>query len=145
MRGAISIFMLGIFCTALTSSAISVYIFHDVDKEEIGHWSEAFGGLCIESVLFTLVLGGGVALLTLFGRRLLHLKGHSPRAELSLLLGIGTTVIQYPWDLVGRVALPKLRGYSLTLYLVSAIILCSIVLLRDNFKEMKLALSRTAR
>jgi hypothetical protein len=75
MLRAILLLMLGVFCTALFSAAISVYIFHDVDKDKIGHWNEAFAGLCAESVLFTVVVGGGVALLTLLGRHLFHLKG----------------------------------------------------------------------
>jgi len=42
--------MLGIFCTALFLDAISVYIFHDVDKNKIGHWNEAFADLSIEAL-----------------------------------------------------------------------------------------------
>lgn len=137
MRRAILLLMLGIFCTALFSSAVSVYMFHDVDKEMIGHWNEAFAGLCTESVLFTVIVGGGVALLTLLGRRLFHLKGYSPRSTLGFFLGVGVTVIQYPWDFVGRVAFPKLADFSLSLYLVVAIVLCAIVLVRDNFKQAK--------
>lgn len=138
MRRAILLLMLGIFCTALFSTAISVYIFHDVDKDKIGHWNEAFAGLCTESVLFTVVVGGGVALLTLLGRHLFHLKGYSPRAKLGLFLGIGVTVLQYPWDFVGRTAFPKLADSSLSLYLIVAIVLCSIVIVRDSFRQMKL-------
>jgi uncharacterized membrane protein YeaQ/YmgE (transglycosylase-associated protein family) len=138
MQRAILAFMSGVFCTALIGAAISVYIFHDVDKEEIGRWNEAFGGLCIESIPFTLLLGGGVALLTLFGRRIFHLKGHSPRTKLSLLLGIGATMIQYLWDFIGRKTVPNLSEYSLTFYLVAAIIICSVVLIRDNFNQTKL-------
>jgi hypothetical protein len=130
--------MLGIFCTALLSAAISVYVFHDVDKDQIGHWNEAFAGLCTECVLFTIVVGGGVALLTSLGRHLFHLKGYSPRAKFGLFLGIGATVLQYPWDFVGRAAFPKLADSSLSLYLIVAIIFCSIAILRDNFRQKKL-------
>jgi hypothetical protein len=138
MRRAILLLMLGLFCTALFSAAITVYIFHDVDKDKIGHWNEAFAGLCTESVLFAVVIGGGVALLTLLGRHIFHLKGYSPRAKLGLFLGIGVTVLQYPWDFVGRAAFPKLADSSLALYLIVAIVLCSIVIVRDNFRQMKL-------
>jgi cell division protein FtsL len=138
MRRTILLLMLGLFCTALSSAAITVYIFHDVDKDMIGHWNEAFAGLCIESVLFTVVVGGGVALLTLLGRHIFRLKGYSPRAKLGLFLGIGVTVFQYPWDFVGRAAFPKLADSSLFLSLIVAIVLCSIVIVRDNFKQMKL-------
>jgi len=136
--------MLGMFCTALFSAAISVYIFHDVDKDKIGHWNEAFAGLCIESVIFTVVVGGGVALLTLLGRLLFNLKGYSPRSKLGACLGIGVTVLQYPWDFVGRTAFPKLADSSLSLYLIVAIVLCSIVIVRDNFRQMKLCQASAA-
>ena len=144
MWRAILLFMLGILCAALLSDAISVYIFHDVDKDMIGHWNEAFAGLCIEFVLFTLIVGGGVALLTLLGRQLLHLKGYSPRSKLAFFLGIGVTVVQYLWDFAGRAAVPKLADSSLALYLIVAIVLCSIFLVRDNFRQMKLCQASSA-
>ena len=137
MRRAILLLMLGVFCTALFIAAISVYIFHDVDKDKIGHWNEAFTGLCIESVLFAVLVGVGIALLTFLGRRLFHLKGYSPRSKLGVYLGIGVTALQYPWDFLGRKTFPKLAGSSLSLYLIVAIVLCSIVILRDNFRQMK--------
>ena len=143
MRRAILLLMLGAFCAAIFSSAISVYIFHDVDKDKIGHWNEAFAGLCIESVLFAVLVGGGVALLTLLGRHLFHLNGYSPRSRLGVCLGIGVTVLQYPWDFVGRKAFPELAGSSLSLYLIVAIVVCSIVMVRDNLKQMKLRQAST--
>jgi hypothetical protein len=130
--------MLGIFCTALFITAISVYIFHDVDQDKIGHWTEAFTSLCAESVLFTLMIGGSVWLLTLLGRHLFHLREHSPRAMLGLFLGIGVTMCQYPWEFSARRLFPKLAESALLFYLVVAIVLCTVVLLRDNFKQMKL-------
>ena len=138
MRRSILFLMLGIFCTAVFGAAISVYIFHDVDHDQIGHWNEAFAGLCAESVLFTLIVGGAVGLLTLLGRHLLHLSGYSPRAMLGLFLGIGVTVFQYPWDLAGRKVLPRFADSSLSFYLILAIVLCTVALLRDNFRQMKL-------
>ena len=136
--------MSGILCTALLSDAVSVYIFHDVDKDKIGHWNEAFAGLCIEFVLFTVIVGSGVALLSLLGRKLLHLKGYSPRSKLAFLLGVGVTVIQYIWDFAGRAAFPKFADSSLLLYLIVAIVLCSIVIVRDNFRQMKLCQASAA-
>jgi hypothetical protein len=138
MRRPILFFMLGILGTALFCSAISVYIFHDVDQDKIGHWNEAFAGLCSESVLFTLIIGGGVAFLALLGRHLFHLKASSPRAMLGLSLGIGVTLFQYPWEFAARKELPNLADFSLSLYLVLATVLCAIVLVRDNFKQIKL-------
>jgi len=138
MRRAIFFFMLGIFCTALLGAVVSVYIFHDVDVDKIGHWNEAFAGLCTEFVLFTVIVGGGVALLTLLGRSLFHLKRYAPRAKLSLYLGIGVSVCQYLWDFAARVAFPNLADFSLGLYLIVATLFCSIVMLRDTFTEMRL-------
>jgi len=57
---------------------------------------------------------------------------------LVLSLGIGVTLLQYPWDIVGRAALPKFADFSLSVFLVVAIILCSVVIVRDTFKQMKL-------
>ena len=138
MRRSILLLMLGVFCTALLSSAISVYLLHDVDNDKIGQWNQALVALSIEAALFTLVIGGGIALLTLLGRLLFHLKGYSPRATLGLFLGMGITIFQYVWDFAGRAAFPKLADTSLGLYLVVAIVFCSIVLVRDNLKQMKL-------
>lgn len=64
MLRTIFLFMLGMFGTGLLNAALSVYLLHDVDKDMIGRWNEAFAGLCGEMVLFTLVIGAGVALLT---------------------------------------------------------------------------------
>lgn len=134
--------MLGIFSTALFSAAISVYVFHDVDKNKIGQWNEAFAGLSIEGVLFTVMVGGGVAVLTLLGRHLFHLRGYSPRSKLVFSLGIGVTLLQYPWDFVGRTAFPKFADFSLFAFLIVAIVLCSVVIVRDTFRQMKLCQAR---
>ena len=130
--------MLGLFGTALSIAAISVYIFHDVDTDKTGHLNQAFAGLCMESAIYTLIVGGGVALLALAGRRLFRLKGYSPRAKLGLLLGIGITVLQYPWEFAARKELPKFADYSLSFYLVFAIVFCAIIIVRDSFRQMAL-------
>jgi hypothetical protein len=119
-------------------SAISVYLFHDVDRDMIGHWNEAFIGLCVESTEFTLIVGAPVSLLTWLGRRLFRLTGYSPRAKLGLFLGIGVSVFQYPWEFAVRAGLPKFADFALYAYLIVAIILCTVVLLRDNFSQKKL-------
>ena len=61
-----------------------------------------------------------------------------------LFLGIGVTVVQYLWDFAGRAAVPKLADSSLALYLIVAIVLCSIFLVRDNFRQMKLCQASSA-
>jgi hypothetical protein len=57
---------------------------------------------------------------------------------LGLFLGIGVTMFQYPWEFAVRKLAPKLAESALSLYLVVAIVLCIVVLLRDNFRQMKL-------
>jgi hypothetical protein len=131
--------MLGIFCAFLFTAAVSVYIFHDVDQDMVGHWNEAFGELCFEGALFTLIVGVPSWLLILVGRHLFHLRGFSPRPILALLLGIGVTLAQYPWEFAGRRLFPKLADAFLSVYLIIAIIVCTVVLVHDNLKQMKLS------
>ena len=138
MWRAIRLLMLGIFCTALFLGAISVYIFHDVDKNKIGHWNEAFADLSIEAAVFSLIISGAVWLLALLGRQLFNLRGHAPRARIGLSLGIAAAVFQYPFEFVGRRLVPNLAESFLSFYLVAAIFLCTAVLLRDTFKQLKL-------
>jgi hypothetical protein len=142
MRRAILLFIFGILCAALLTAAVSVYVVHDVDKEQVGHWNEAFLSLCIEEVLFALIIGGGVAVLTLLGLRLFHLRTYSPRLKVVFILGVGISFIQYPWDFVSRVAIPKLADASLYAFLIVAIVLSSIVFIRDAFRQKKLTQAR---
>lgn len=135
MRRSILFLMLGIFCTSLFIAAISVYVFHDVDHDQIGRWNEAFARLCVEGVLFTLTVAGPAWLLTLLGQRLFHLRDYSPRPKLGLFLGIGLTIFQYPWEFAGRKLFPRLADSFLSFYLIAAIVLCAIVLLRDSFMQ----------
>jgi hypothetical protein len=51
---------------------------------------------------------------------------------LGLFLGVGVTAFQYPWDFAGRKVFPKFVDSSLSIYLAIAIVLCTVVLLRDN-------------
>jgi len=138
MRRSILLLTLGILCTFFVVAAISVYIFHDIDREMVGHLNEAFTGLCAEGILFTLIISAPVWLLTFLGRHLFHLTGYSPRAKLSLLLGIGITAFQYPWEYLARLAIPRLVDSALSSYLIISIILCTVILLRDNLREKKL-------
>jgi hypothetical protein len=138
MWRAMLLLILGIFCTALFLDSISVYVFHDVDQAEIGHWNEAFAELSVESVVFGLIIGGSVWILCLLGRQLFNLRGYSPRARIGLALGIAATVFQYPFEFVARKLFPNLAGTFLTLYVVAAIFVCTAVLLTDTFNKLKL-------
>jgi hypothetical protein len=128
---------LGVFSTAVLIAAISVYLFHDVDHDQIGRWNQAFSASCFESVLFTLIICGATALLTSLGRYLFHLRDHSPGTALGLFLGIGITVLQYPWDFIARRVFPRFADFSLFVYLVVAIVVCTGGLLRESFRQRK--------
>jgi hypothetical protein len=138
MRRAIRSLVLGIFLTAVCIAFVSVYIFHDVDADKVGHLNEAFAGLCNEVVLLTLVIGGPVWVLTVFGRRLFRMRSASPRSKLALLLGIFVTILQYPWELAGRIFVPKFEDFMLSFYLIAAVVVCTAVLLRDNLTQFRL-------
>jgi hypothetical protein len=139
MRRAILFLILGVFGAALVVSSISVYIVHDVDRDKAGHLSEAFLGLCVESVLFALIVGGIAGFLALVGRHLFRLTGSSPRANPALFLGLGVPLFQYAVDLAVRRLFPQFTELSLTLYLVVAIVFCAAVLLYDSFRQANLA------
>jgi ABC-type Fe3+ transport system permease subunit len=109
MSRALLLLMLGIFFTALFLGAISVYAFHDVDQDKIAHLSEAFAGLSVEAMVFSLIISGAVGPLSLLGRQLFKLRGSSPRPRIGLLLGIAAAILQYPCDFVGRRFFPAGR------------------------------------
>ena len=135
-----SIFSLvsGIFCAVLITSIITVYLLRDVDHDQIGHLNAAFAGLCAEGVIFGLIIGGATGFLTLLGKKVLGLKGSFHRGQLSFLLGVSVTVLQYPWDLVSRKIAPRLADVSLSIYMVVAVVLCTVVLLYDNSRRRAL-------
>lgn len=129
--------MLGILGSAMFCAMISVYAFHDVDKDQIGHWNEAFASLCVESLVFTLIVGAGVAVLTFLGRQFFQLGIFRPRLGFVFSLGVGVTLLQYPWDFISRAVLPKFADASLYAFLIIEIVFCSIAIVRDSFKQKK--------
>jgi hypothetical protein len=140
MQQSTFLLILGTLCTSLLSSALSVYVFHDVDRDRMGHLNEAFRALCGESLMFTIVFGAIVAVLTQLGNRLFHLSDYTPGSKLSCLLGIGVIVLQYPWDIAGRKLLPQFADSSLLVYLILAIFVCTAALLRDSYKQKQMAM-----
>ena len=125
-------------CAALPIAAASVYLLHDVDRDMLGRLNDAFLGLCTESTLFALVVGGAAGLLATLGRSVLHLGGYSPRAITGFFAGIGVTICQYPWDIVARKLFPGLQQTSLSVYIFVAMFACVVVLLRDAFKQKRI-------
>ena len=129
--------MMGLFCTSLMVSVVSVYLFHDVDREMIGRWNEALAASCFEGILFTLIITIPVWLLTFLGQRLLHLTGNSPRLNLALLVGIGIAILQYASEVLARIATPNFVDFVRLIYLMVSIVLCTVVLLLDSFDQKR--------
>jgi len=117
---------------------VSVYVFHDVDQDKIGHWKEASEDLSIEAVVFSLIIGGAVGLLTVLARHLFHLHDSCPRARVGLSLGIAVTAFQYPCEFVVRKLVPSFAESFLYFYIAAAILFCAAVLLRDTSKQFQL-------
>jgi len=133
MRRIIPNMALGIFCTCLFVSFISVYLFHDLDPGQTER--TAYLGLCVEGAVFDLIVVGPTFLLTAVGLRLLSLRSHPSQAKLGLLLGVGVTAVQYPWELAGRLLARKYTDIFLWAYLLGAIMFCTTFLLWDSRKQ----------
>jgi hypothetical protein len=143
MLRALFLFTLGVFGGAVFTAAISVYLLHDVDKNMAGKWNEAFLGLCFEFFFFALLIGIGVTLLVALVRSILRFNGHDLwgcdfRSRMSLLLGLGVAIIQYPFEFLGRIAIPQFEGAVLSFYMIAAVVLSSAVIVRDSYREMKM-------
>jgi hypothetical protein len=132
MKRPILALTLGILLAALCVDMISVYILHDVDHDLLGHWNEAFMGLCQESIVGSLLIGGVTGLITSLGRAILKPKGGYPRTTFAFLLGVAVSVIQYPWDFATRALSPAFAQTSLLIYLFVAPVVCAFLLLRDS-------------
>jgi hypothetical protein len=124
--------------TAIVLNAVSVYVFHDVDQNKIGHLNEAFAELAVEAVIFSLIVGGLVWLFVLAGRRLLSLRNYSPRLRVAASIGVAAAVFQYPFEYIGRRVAPNLSDSFLFFYLITAPFLAAAVLLADVIRQSKI-------
>jgi hypothetical protein len=140
MRRLASNFFGGMILTVLPVNAISVYLFHDVDPDRVGQLNRAFAELCLEFIGFILVVGGLFMFFTWIGRALLHLQAIPPHPKLGLILGVLAVLLQYPFELAGRLFFPGMQDIVLTVYLLLSPMLFAALLLRDNFTK----LARTA-
>ncbi|HKE08357.1 MAG TPA: hypothetical protein VKB48_11045 [Candidatus Acidoferrum sp.] len=66
--------LFGFLLVTLLLGAISVYIFHDVDKEMAGQWDLVFIGLAVEALIFLV----GITMLAI---TLTHLKQVVPNPK----------------------------------------------------------------
>ncbi len=135
MRRSIIFLLAGILCAVLIISIVSVYLLRDVDHDQVGHLNAAFAGLFAEGAIFGLIVGGGTGLLTLLGKKLFGLNGAFGRGQRSFLLGVSITVLQYPWDLASRKISPKFADLSLSVYMVVAVVLCTVIFLYGNARQ----------
>jgi hypothetical protein len=132
MWRAILFLTLAILCSAVVVAFVSVYVFHDVDRDKIGHWNEAFADLAVEAVIFALLIGIPTELLAMLGQYLLTLRGYAPRAGIGIILGIAVTICQYLFEFLGRRFFPAFVDLFLSTYLVVAVLVCVVVLLLDT-------------
>jgi hypothetical protein len=120
-------FCRGILLSGVLLSAVSVYIFHDVDKELIGKWNIAFRGLLGELFLFGFFVALGTAVLTQLGRLIGNLRPAVPSPKLGFIVGIGVILAQYPVEyLIRKIALER-YGFGLDLYIILSMVIPSAV------------------
>jgi preprotein translocase subunit SecG len=135
MRRTLFFLFLAILVASILLSAMLVYLFQDVDRDQIGRLNSAFAGLCVESVLFALVIGGAVGLFAMLGKLMLRLQRSSPRARLGLWLGVGVVVCQHIGEIFVRKVLASLTDVYRGAYLIIAIIVCTAILLQDSYRQ----------
>ena len=133
MRRTILPFALGIFCTFLFTSFLAVFLFHDIDPGATKR--AAFLGLCVEGLFFGLFIVVPTLILTWLGLHLFGRRANSSQPNLALLLGVGLTVVQYPFEFAGRILVPRFNDAALSLYLVVAVVVCTAVFLWNSQKH----------
>jgi len=125
---------------ALPLNAISVYLFHDVDRDRVGQWNLAYLELSEEFLILAVIVGAIVLLLTWLGRILFHLQGTPTNPKLAFFLGILLILAQYPIELAARKYFPVQKDIVLGLYPFLSPIVCTALLLWDNFAKMPRAI-----
>jgi hypothetical protein len=116
---------------------LSIYVFHDVDKDRIGQWNLAFLELCLEFGVFALVATGIFLLFLWLGRMVLRMSAISSNYLLAFLLGVFLILAQYPIEFLGRLFLPSRQDTVLISYLLLSPVLCSALFLRNSFAKLR--------
>jgi hypothetical protein len=62
-----SVFFWGMISTALLTNALSVYVLHDVDRNMIGKWNDAFLQLTFELIILAVITSRVLGILIHFG------------------------------------------------------------------------------
>jgi hypothetical protein len=95
-------FFRGICLSALLLRAVSVYVFHDAEKQLIGKWDLAFRGLVEEVLLFAILATLGTAVLTQIGRMVAGFRPAGPPTKLGFIVGASVGLVQYPLEFLVR-------------------------------------------
>ena len=127
-----TVFLLGILVAALPVNALSVYVLHDFNKNEVGQANAAFAGLAFEVVVFSVVASLLLVLFLWLGRRLVRAPVARPHLGLVLLLGAATIVAQYIFDMAARMLTPIIAEGTLTAYLLISPAVCAAILLKHG-------------
>lgn len=126
------IFFFGVAVSALPVNALSVYVFHDVDKNRMGQWNRAFGELMVEFLLFSTITALFLLVFLALGRRFIRPSVSEFHPGLSFLLGCGLLVFQYIFDILVRVFIPSMYDLMLGTYLLIGPAFCAAILLRSG-------------
>jgi hypothetical protein len=127
MWGLVLSFFRGICLSALLLSAVSVYVFHDVEKQLIGKWDLAFRGLVEEALLFAILVTLGTAVLTQIGRMVAGFRPAVPPTKLGFIVGASVGLVQYPFEFLVRKVADEHYDFWIHTYIVLAILVPSAV------------------
>jgi hypothetical protein len=111
----------------LLLSAVSVYVFHDLDKQLIGKWDLAFRDLAGEVLVFALMVARGTAVLTQIGRMVAGLRPAVPTPKLGLIAGASIGLVQYPFEFLLPNVADEQCDFWIYAYIVLSILASSAV------------------
>jgi len=128
-------FFRGVCLSALLLGAVSVYVFHDVDRDLIGKWNIAFRYLAGEVLLFGLLVTLGTTILTQIGRIVAGLRSAVPAPKLGFILGASIGVIQYPFESLVRKVADEHYAFWSYAYIVLSILVPSTIFIAACRKQ----------
>jgi hypothetical protein len=128
-------FFCGVCLSALLLGAISVYVFHDVDKDLVGKWNIAFRYLAGEVLLFGLLVTLGTAILTQIGRMVAGLRSTVPAPKLGFILGASIGLVQYPFEFLVRKLADEHYNFWSYAYIALSILVPSAVFVAASRKQ----------
>ena len=118
-------------------NAVSVYIFHDVDKELIGKWNIAFRDLLGELLLFGFLVVLVAGALTQLGRLIAKLRPAVPSPKLGFIVGVCVALAQYPVEYITRKIAVEHYSFGLDLYIILSVVIPSVVFIVACRKQQR--------